>query len=297
MHAVSSNAGFATGVTGVFRAGRPVPQRASTVVRDAPDAAPNFVKMVPEGDERERDVCRDCGFVDYRNPKVVVGCLPCWVRVQSAFDRPPAVFPSRARSIRTRCRRVPLVDRDLTPLRSSRSAPRKRLQTDGSGRTRVLLCRRGIEPRIGKWGFPQGFMEIGESTRDGAARETAEEAGATVVPGPLLAVYNLPGQVQLLYLAEVVGGDDEANRTSASLEPDPPPTCCGIETLETAFFAWDELPEGDDLAFPTVAWALEFARDVAEKRWREREPFVPQQRTKLFFGAPADGDVAFLEEA
>ena len=72
---------------------------------------------------------------------------------------------------------------------------------------------------------------------------------------------------------------------------------CGIETLETAFFAWDELPEEDELAFPTVAWALEFARDVAEKRWRERQPFVPQQRTKLFFGAPADGDVGFLEDA
>ena len=161
----------------------------------------------------------------------------------------------------------------------------------------MLLCRRGIEPRIGKWGFPQGFMEIGESTRDGAARETAEEAGATVVPGPLLAVYNLPGQVQLPYLAEVAADDEAKPFASGSPEPDPPPMRCGIETLETAFFAWDELPEEDELAFPTVAWALEFARDVAEKRWRERQPFVPQQRTKLFFGAPADGDVGFLEDA
>ena len=53
---------------------------------------------------------------------------------------------------------------------------------------------------------------------------------------------------------------------------DPPPMRCGIETLEAQFFALDELPDGDELAFPTVAWALEFARDVAEKRWREREP-------------------------
>jgi ADP-ribose pyrophosphatase YjhB (NUDIX family) len=162
-----------------------------------------------------------------------------------------------------------------------------------------LLCRRGIEPRVGKWGFPQGFMELGESTRDGAARETAEEAGATVVPGPLLAVYNLPGQVQLLYLARVVA-DDEARRKpggSMDLDLDPPPMRCGIETLETAFFAWDELPEEQELAFPTVAWALDFAKNVADARWRAGEPFVPQQRTKLFFGAPADGEVGFMDEA
>ena len=48
------------------------------------------------------------------------------------------------------------------------------------------MCRRAIEPRVGKWGFPQGFLELGESTREGAARETMEEAGATVVPGPML---------------------------------------------------------------------------------------------------------------
>lgn len=166
-----------------------------------------------------------------------------------------------------------------------------------------MLCRRGIEPRVGKWGFPQGFMELGESTRDGAARETAEEAGATVVPGPLLAVYNLPGQVQLLYLARVVA-DDETRRKPSSggggsmdLDLDPPPVRCGIETLETKFFKWDELPEEEELAFPTVAWALDFAKNVADEKWRAIEPFVPQQRTKLFFGAPADGDVGFMDEA
>jgi ADP-ribose pyrophosphatase YjhB (NUDIX family) len=166
-----------------------------------------------------------------------------------------------------------------------------------------LLCRRGIEPRVGKWGFPQGFMELGESTRDGAARETAEEAGATVVPGPLLAVYNLPGQVQLLYLARVVANDETRRKPSSGgggsmdLDLDPPPVRCGIETLETEFFKWDELPEEEELAFPTVAWALDFAKNVADEKWRANEPFVPQQRTKLFFGAPADGDVGFMDEA
>ena len=119
-----------------------------------------------------------------------------------------------------------------------------------------------------------------------------------MVPGPLLAVYNLPGQEQLLYLAEVVVEDASRREPGSPTREsdDPPPMRCGIETLEAQFFALDELPEGDELAFPTVAWALEFARDGAEKRWRAGEPFVGQQRTKLFFGAPADGDVGFLEE-
>ena len=44
----------------------------------------------------------------------------------------------------------------------------------------VLLCRRAIEPRLGFWTLPAGFLEIGESTAMGAARETLEEAGAEV---------------------------------------------------------------------------------------------------------------------
>ena len=47
---------------------------------------------------------------------------------------------------------------------------------------KVLLCQRAIEPCKGKWGYPQGFMELGETTRQGAARETLEEAGVTFNP-------------------------------------------------------------------------------------------------------------------
>lgn len=162
-------------------------------------------------------------------------------------------------------------------------------ETDAAGVERVLLCRRGIEPRVGKWGFPQGFLEHGESTRAGAAREAMEEAGAAVEPGPMLACYNLPGQVQLLYMATVPPGGEE-----------PPTVECGEESLEAKFFAWDEMPEDEELAFPTVKWALQYARDVAVPclqhgycRWGTG--FVPQQRTKLFFGAPEDG-VGYVDE-
>jgi len=45
---------------------------------------------------------------------------------------------------------------------------------------RILLCRRAIEPKYGLWTLPAGFMENGETTAEGAARETLEEAGARV---------------------------------------------------------------------------------------------------------------------
>ncbi|MEZ5435951.1 MAG: NUDIX domain-containing protein [Pseudomonadales bacterium] len=43
---------------------------------------------------------------------------------------------------------------------------------------KVLLCKRAIEPRLGFWTLPAGFLELGESVAEGAARETDEEAGA-----------------------------------------------------------------------------------------------------------------------
>ncbi|MGB0733400.1 MAG: NUDIX hydrolase, partial [Pontibacterium sp.] len=45
---------------------------------------------------------------------------------------------------------------------------------------KVLLCKRAIEPRLGFWTLPAGFMENGESTEEGAIRETLEEAACTV---------------------------------------------------------------------------------------------------------------------
>ena len=53
---------------------------------------------------------------------------------------------------------------------------------------RVLLCRRAIEPRYGYWTLPAGFLENGESTGEGALRETLEEAGARV---ELLAAFSM----------------------------------------------------------------------------------------------------------
>lgn len=107
---------------------------------------------------------------------------------------------------------------------------------------RVLLCLRNIEPRRGKWTLPAGFMELDETTAQGAARETDEEAGAQIQMGPLFSVLNVPrvGQVHLFYLATLL---------SDRFDP-------GFETIEARLFAEDEIP-WDEIAFRTVKSTLE----------------------------------------
>lgn len=107
---------------------------------------------------------------------------------------------------------------------------------------RVLLCKRNIEPRRGKWTLPAGFMELDETTAQGAARETDEEAGAQITMGPLFSLLNVPrvGQVHLFYLATL--HSDQFNP--------------GYETIEARLFAEDEVP-WDELAFRTVKETLE----------------------------------------
>ena len=107
----------------------------------------------------------------------------------------------------------------------------------------VLLCRRAIAPRHGYWTLPAGFMELGESTSAGAARETLEEAGAVVEIGPLYSLLNVlhAEQVHLFYLA---------NMTNSAFS-------AGEESLEVALFHEHEIPWAE-LAFPTVKQTLEW---------------------------------------
>ncbi len=107
---------------------------------------------------------------------------------------------------------------------------------------KVLLCKRNIEPRWGKWTLPAGFMELGETTSQGAARETDEEAGAQIEMGELLTVISVPrvGQVHLYYLARLLS--DQFNP--------------GHETIEARLFAQNEIP-WDEISFKTVKETLE----------------------------------------
>jgi len=105
----------------------------------------------------------------------------------------------------------------------------------------VLLCRRAIEPRHGLWTLPAGFMENGESTVEGAARETLEEAGARVEILDLYSLFSLPDidQVYLLFRARLLDLD---------FAP-------GEESLEVRLFREHEIP-WDELAFRTVESTL-----------------------------------------
>lgn len=164
------------------------------------------MRRVPEGDDRPRRVCAECGFVDYENPKIVVGSVCFW-------------------------------------------------------QDRILLCRRAIDPRKGYWTLPAGYLELNETADAGARREAWEEARAEIEIDQLLAVYCIAriSQVQLIFRARL---------RSAALTPGP-------ETEEVALYSWDEIP-WDQLAFPSVIWALNHFRES-----RNEANFAP-------FGNPPD---------
>lgn len=151
------------------------------------------VKAIPEGDDRERNVCMDCGFIHYDNPRIIAGAVCTW-------------------------------------------------------EDKVLLCSRAIEPRIGYWTIPAGYLELGETIAEGAAREVREESGARVETKAFLGLFELPhiSQVYALYHAEMISPD---------LDPGP-------ESLDAKLYDWAQIP-WDDLAFPSVGWSLNLYKSGA----------------------------------
>lgn len=105
----------------------------------------------------------------------------------------------------------------------------------------IVLLKRGVEPAIGKWVFPGGYVDRGESVADAAIRETREESEVDVKLGPLLNVYSYPRSptVIVVYTAEIVGGKVGA----------------GDESLEARTFPVPEIP-WTDLAFDSTRDAL-----------------------------------------
>ena len=107
---------------------------------------------------------------------------------------------------------------------------------------KILICRRAIEPRLGYWTIPAGFLENGETLEQGAARECLEEAMAEVRIGSLLALVNIPQahQVHVFFRARL-----------------PLPVhAAGAESLETALVEAADIPWAD-IAFPSTRYALE----------------------------------------
>jgi ADP-ribose pyrophosphatase YjhB (NUDIX family) len=106
---------------------------------------------------------------------------------------------------------------------------------------RILLCKRGIEPRLGFWTIPGGFMENGETLEAGAAREALEEAVIDVEIGSLLLLANVTHarQVHVFFRSRM--------RT--------PHFAATHESLEVRLMDEKDIP-WDDLAFPSTEAAL-----------------------------------------
>jgi ADP-ribose pyrophosphatase YjhB (NUDIX family) len=155
---------------------------------------PQFVRQIPEGDNRERLVCATFGHIDYENPKIIVGSVV----------------------------------------------------SEGG---RILMCRRAIEPRLGYWTLPAGFLEMGETAEQGALREAWEEAGAPIALEGLLGVFSIRriGQVQLIFRAGFAG---------------PPVLAAGPESAEVRLFGWDDIP-WQAIAFHSVHWSLRAWKQAA----------------------------------
>ena len=85
---------------------------------------------------------------------------------------------------------------------------------------KILLCKRAIEPRYGLWTLPAGFMELGETTVEAAARETMEEANARVNIQGLYVVINLPqvDQVFMMFRSQLLDLDFSPGVESLAVE-------------------------------------------------------------------------------
>ena len=106
---------------------------------------------------------------------------------------------------------------------------------------KILLCKRAIEPRIGLWTLPAGFMENRETNIEGAARETAEEANAKVDNMQLFSVFSIAhiNQVYTMYRGDLVAGEASP----------------GIESLDVALLTEDEIP-WENIAFQVITETL-----------------------------------------
>ncbi len=105
----------------------------------------------------------------------------------------------------------------------------------------IVLLRRGIEPGLGSWAQPGGFLEVDETVNQAAIRETWEETRLIVEPGEIVGLYTRleVAVVTIAFEARIVGG-------TATTTP---------EALEIATFAPEAIP-WTGIAFRTTTWAL-----------------------------------------
>ena len=109
---------------------------------------------------------------------------------------------------------------------------------------RTLLLRRGIEPSRGKWTYPGGFVDLGETPEKCAMRESLEEVGITVKDPELMGIYADRREPSPIIVVTYVG------------KPGAETPIVTPEATEIRYFGIDEIP-WDDLAFDTTIQAME----------------------------------------
>jgi ADP-ribose pyrophosphatase YjhB (NUDIX family) len=112
----------------------------------------------------------------------------------------------------------------------------------------IVLIRRGIEPGVGAWAQPGGFLEVDETVHQAAIRETWEETGLLVEPGEIIGLYTRleAAVVTIVFESRIVGG-----------EAAPTPEATEIRAYAPEAIPWPEI------AFRTTTWAL---RDWIDRR-------------------------------
>jgi ADP-ribose pyrophosphatase YjhB (NUDIX family) len=118
----------------------------------------------------------------------------------------------------------------------------------------VLLVRLNYGPRDGRWALPGGLVEDDETPEQAAVRETEEETGFTVSLQGLLASWMRPGFPILVFVYRA-----RIERGELRVAPD--------EASEARFFAREDLPPLEELAWPSTARGLD--------AWRAYEPPRP----------------------
>lgn len=119
---------------------------------------------------------------------------------------------------------------------------------------KILLCRRAIEPRKHFWTLPAGFMELGETCAEGAARETHEEAGVTIAEPQLFTLIDIThiGQIHMFFRARMVGETME-----------PGPESSAVQFVDIEAIDWQQL------AFPSIHRTLErYLHDRAQSAFQ-----------------------------
>ena len=106
---------------------------------------------------------------------------------------------------------------------------------------KIVLLKRGIEPQLGKWVMPGGYVDRGEELKAAARRETEEEVGIRTRIRNLVGIYSYPDVVEVVV---VFGADYLSGELVA-----------GDETQEVRLYGPDEIP-WQDLAFQSTVEAL-----------------------------------------